>query len=281
MKKIFKLSLVVLSLCMLVSAYAEQRVCMSDNILCPAPPLVQVPLPTVVAPIVKEPYCKPQPIYHTPVIPLQYFDNIEARGDMELIIKTDNKSPQLQAEGDLRILRNLNAKVYGQTLVITRKDEINLRDCPIPRLTIHANYLRRLAHVGNGNMYVNGIVNLEELRQFGAGIVQIYWINSAILSVCANGNGNIAIAGVAQQLNANVAGQIQLDARFLRTHFGFIRALQCSRADVWVKDSLNAFAQGHSNIYYFTKPLYIYTALVEGGSVLDMSKTHAAVVRFR
>ncbi|CAN5426361.1 hypothetical protein BH10PSE19_BH10PSE19_12900 [soil metagenome] len=281
MKKILKLSCFVLSLFIFGYTHAQQNVCFSDNILCPAPPIVAVLPPMVVTPKVELPRCKAQQAYHTPSIPLQYFDTLEIRGDMEVELQTGSKRAYLEATGDLRILRNLNANVYGNTLLITRKDEICLRDCERPRIRIHANYLRRLIHRGNGNVHLNGVVNLEELTQEGTGIMQIYWVKGGVVTLHANGSGTIVLAGVAYQLNADLAGQIHLDARFLRTKKGFIHTMQNSRADVWVKDSLDAFAQGYSNIYYFTKPIYIYTALLDGGSVLDMSSVHAAIVRFR
>ena len=81
-------------------------------------------------------------------------------------------------------------------------------------------------------------------------------------------SGEVLLAGVAELLDAQISGNFQLKAKYLRAEKAYINARQHARADVYVKDSLSALASDNSNVYYYRRPRLIGQYMRQAGSVM-------------
>lgn len=119
-------------------------------------------------------------------------------------------------------------------------------------------------------MRLTGVMNLKTLRFSGAGWLNMYWLDSPYLSVLGNDMAYAQLAGVAGTVEAHLYDNSHLDARFLRADKGFIITNQRANADVWVKESLNSYAKGRSNIYYYRDAEHNSPYMSENGAVMSM-----------
>lgn len=124
---------------------------------------------------------------------------------------------------------------------------------------------------GHSNLRIRGVVTLAQLLDSSSGLTDIRWVRGKQILLQSTGNGTIRLAGVTQLLNAKVFGRGTLDAKFLRANDVLVHTGQLSFAQVTPVNSLAAFAQGESNIYYFKTPLtHLNRDSIFAGNVLQM-----------
>lgn len=117
---------------------------------------------------------------------------------------------------------------------------------------------------------MQGQMDVQRLSYGGNTHTTLYWINTPTLSITGSGHSVINLAGVVGDLTVMLSGNSYLNARYLRAKTIFVNTADNARADVSPLINLNAFATGHSNIYYFNDPLYIHDYRYEDGDILRM-----------
>lgn len=164
--------------------------------------------------------------------------------------------------GDIR-LHGDNSRI--QKLLINRVKSVDIDGLRTDNLLM---WVRQ-----SGTVNLHGIVGLRELDTAETGDINIYWINSPLLTVRINRHTHLFLAGVSDTMAAYLQDQSKLDAKYLRTQTGFIETSGNSEAAVTVLDSLNALAAGNSNIYYYQQPRLVGKYYRDNGSILYMGDT--------
>jgi len=189
---------------------------------------------------------------------------------------------QLQYQGAGHLTAN-NLNSSALVAKLNNQAEVNLNGKQI--------YLQQLIQSGRGPVTISGVdsnalfikstsgspieltgtVNLRSLTYEGNGRLHVYWLNSPYLRVHSSGSNYIMLAGITTMLDAVVSGRNYLDAKHLHAQQAFVNTADNARADVWIRQSLNALATGNSNIYYYhpakIQGIYMHTS----GSVMDMA----------
>lgn len=219
--------------------------------------------------------------------------SVFASGGGNLAISGNNINlTDLTVRGPNQIyIRNLNSPALNVDALeagdITLRGKINLvglRYHGVGTLDLPNNLTANLPILdieGSGTVKLHGVIHTQQLIFAGPGLAQIYWLSTPQLSISAEGNGIIELAGVTSVLHTNLWNGIHLEARFLRAKTGFIETHDVADANVWVSDTLFTFANQHSNIYYYTKPQFLTTDNRYSGSVLAMYNIPGALLSFQ
>lgn len=125
---------------------------------------------------------------------------------------------------------------------------------------------------------LDGYAGLRNLDYYGPGRFTLLWANSEHIRVRSH-QGQIFLAGVTRSLDAVLSGSAQLDARYLRTQNAFVNAADNARIDVTVKNKLNAFSTGSSNIYYYLTPKLLTKYMRQKGSVLELAPVKSCLAK--
>ncbi len=225
-----------------------------------------------------------------------YETRAAVRGNTLYLQTYSNGTPHVNALICLGTLNQLsftgNGTLFGRRLntnnlrlTINGKVQTDLRSKNISLRSLLANNAGNitLAHVssqnldvntsGSGNIQLVGVVALHNLRSSGLGRISVYWINSKRVIVRGDNAGHIFLAGTANLLDAEMSDTAVLDAKYLRVkNKTFVNTIGSSRAEVTTYDSLNAFASGSSNIYFYQHPLVLGKYMRDSGSVLFMGE---------
>lgn len=221
-------------------------------------------------------------------LPLEYFSQLQLNGAMQVEVKAAEAEPKLEIEAAPPQLSRIRLDIKQQQLIIEERGGC----CKLakPKLTIYVPEIRALTVIGNndvkvsnlhvhdfklfsanqGEIAIQGVIGLKTLVARGSGLINIYWLNSPELRVIANGKINILLGGRVRTLKAMLSEKSSLNARYLNTADGYIRAMDYARADVSVKQTFNAEALGNSNIYYYEQPIFLGQHMFEFGSVLNV-----------
>lgn len=106
----------------------------------------------------------------------------------------------------------------------------------------------------DGKISLEGEAALQTVNLDGNGSLMIYWVNSPYLKINAAGSGKIFLAGVVKTLDAHLTQKTWLLAKQLRTHNSFVETENQARAEISIKNKLNALTKDNSIIYY-SKPV--------------------------
>lgn len=117
------------------------------------------------------------------------------------------------------------------------------------------------------NVVIQGIVSLNKVNCTGNGNLLVYWVNSPYLRIEASGKGKISLAGAVKTLDINLSQDIRLFAQHLRAHQGFVKTEKHAQATVNARNTLRAFAQDDSLIYYST-PINFINKYSEGSGLV-------------
>ncbi|MBI5447433.1 MAG: DUF2807 domain-containing protein [Gammaproteobacteria bacterium] len=123
---------------------------------------------------------------------------------------------------------------------------------------------------GNVNAWIKGNIVLANLNFNNDGKLVMYWVNTTTLNITAGKKGHILLAGVANNLKADVSDSATLDAKYLQTQVAHIRTQKQGKAEINTQQSLNMLAVDQSNIYYYKQPKFIAKYMQGSGSILDM-----------
>lgn len=117
---------------------------------------------------------------------------------------------------------------------------------------------------------LDGDLNIKNVVQKSRNKIEAKWLEGERLEVSSYASGPIYLAGEIDALSATLSANSYLDARYLRTQNAAVLATDNARADVYAKNILNAFADDHSNIYYYKRPLTLNKVTEDSGNVLHL-----------
>lgn len=218
---------------------------------------------------------------------LPNFNTIAVQGSrIKLDVISNQRKNKVAVKGPTR---GLNIDVKGDTLSIS-KDKTFIHRKPVS-ITVWAKRVNTLEVMGgshliasklgkvpvtivegnNGDVKVEGIVNLQHVYQEGSGYILAHWVKTRQLELASTGSGRIRLAGVANVLHARLTGNSDLDAPYLRVKTAFVRTRDKATAKVLPLKTLDAFASDHSNIYYFKLPKHFVSATRQYGNVMQLS----------
>jgi hypothetical protein len=231
-------------------------------------------------------YLKPQAPSEGPA-PLGFFDNVVIDGGFQVRLVT-GKDANVDVQGPRELVV---VETRGQTLYISlRKDTevpptgelipVTVSAYGIHNLRVLGNSVVHGDHIhgqelcitasGNSKVYFRGVVHLKRLVQTGQSYVNIRWVDSCDLGIALADRSCAKIAGKVQELHARLFGAAVLDAKYVRTKYAFIQALQESTGTVTVIQSLNAFARENANIYYYKTSHMVDADSRQSGNVLQL-----------
>lgn len=120
-----------------------------------------------------------------------------------------------------------------------------------------------------GNVYLNGMMDVDAITQQGTGALYLSWANSQVLRVFANNRGPVKLSGIAKQLRAKLNNNARFDGQYLRANSIFVRTQQQAQAKVFPVHALDAFAYDFSNIYLFHAPESINRMTMQSGNIFQ------------
>ncbi len=229
--------------------------------------------------------------------PMPWFNAIETDGDFDIQIHT-SPTNRVQIE---RTDCYLDTWVEGGVLHLVllpppnAKPDANTKDVPVmPLEPIHVTvWMPELQSLtlngttsvmgdpiysqwlnidseGQSHIILRGLLNVNKLIIHGASDVSLRWVKSHHLVVRGYDSSEIFVAGTADILDAKLVDDSHLDARYLRSHTVLVETEDSATANVLPLNSLNAFASGNSNIYYYKTPNYQLADTEFMGNVLQL-----------
>lgn len=126
-------------------------------------------------------------------------------------------------------------------------------------------------HDGSGNVNLQGVAAFNSFSQWGTGQTTIPPIHNKKLVITLGGQNRVSFQGSVCVLEATLYGTAFLDAKNLHALRGYINTNDCSHAEIWVCNSLTAWAKNCSNIYYYTDPKFAARYMCPPASVLRMT----------
>ena len=123
------------------------------------------------------------------------------------------------------------------------------------------------------DIHLNGTMNLRELDATWSRGIQIYWINSPILTVNMDDHSSALLSGTADFANMKLIESAKLDAKYLTVKRLFVKTRGEAKAEVTAAEALNALATDDSNIYYYHQPPLLSRYYQDQGAILYMGET--------
>jgi hypothetical protein len=179
-------------------------------------------------------------------------------------------------------MRQVEIKEKGKVKVITTPMNVQVFVPSLSEVTVNGktnlslskdirSYGLVITAEGQDSVVLDGVYNVSKIIASGDSYVSIRWINSNKISINACECAQVFLAGVAKVIEARLGDAAYLDAKYLRPHIALVQTSGEAVAEVLSINSLYAFAEGRSNIYYFKRPRnqYLeYTSL--SGNVLRL-----------
>lgn len=211
---------------------------------------------------------KPQ---QPPYTVLSSFNRIDNKTPYFIQIHSAQLESGIKIDGDLNRANKLSMTVENNTLYL-RHPRPQTPNGDIT-LTIYVPELNELVHDGSGylQMTTGKSIRLQALKHRGSGSLNLYWVDSQKLNITASGSGQLLLAGIVEQLNVKVGGNVELDSRFLIARNGYIEANQNATARINVKNKLTTFANGTSNIYLYQNPKFDARYNIPSGSIIRVT----------
>jgi hypothetical protein len=208
---------------------------------------------------------------------LPYFNSIEIAGDAQVILAQG--APSISINGYSVKVAKLKSNVTDHTLSISNAD-------PTMTITINAPSLNKITIAGHTRLFaqnyqsnqlnifafddssaqLRGTYNIEEIVSQTTGTISVAWLESLKTKISAS-SGTVLVAGKTNNLEAALSSSAYLNAKYLRAENVKVLAKSHAHADVWSKQSLNAYAKDQSSIYYFRRPIDLTVVSQNQGNV--------------
>ncbi len=199
-------------------------------------------------------------------------------GPINLTGNVNVREIDLSGSGDININR---ANTRGLSIKDTGRGNINLTGLvnlyylyytgsgDINIYKVRSGNLRIISR-GSGKINLTGDVSLSYLDYAGSGDLNVLWIDSDYLTIRMNGDhcGKVMLAGIAEEMTANLSGDATLYAQYLRDNTAHITTRGRAFAEIWVHDVLYARAIEASNIYYYYDPDFKGFYMGNAGAIL-------------
>ncbi len=127
-----------------------------------------------------------------------------------------------------------------------------------------------ITNCGNGSICLHGPLRIFRIENSGNGVLCFKGVNSEHLHVLATRRSVIRLSGAVHLLLIRAFQQATVDTRFMTSEDALVEAADDTLVTVRTYGSLRAFANGTSNIYYYTKPAELLRHNVRSGNVLQM-----------
>ena len=109
---------------------------------------------------------------------------------------------------------------------------------------------------------------LIKFLKLGNGRINIDWIKTDSLIIEGSGSGPVYLAGETDNLVIKLMRKARLHARYLRAQKAHVFTTDNAIAEIFVLDTLGAYAVNNSNIYYYKRPKDITIVTKDTGNVL-------------
>jgi hypothetical protein len=123
---------------------------------------------------------------------------------------------------------------------------------------------------GNGFICLNGPIRLIRLVNTGNATICIHDVISDHVHILATRNGCNQLTGETGLLLIRAFEKATVDTRFMCSHIAMVQAADQSCVSVKTIGSLQAFADGMSNIYYYALPRQLIQHQAFSGNVFQM-----------
>lgn len=120
----------------------------------------------------------------------------------------------------------------------------------------------------SGSVDLQGRYIINEIHQHGHGEIKIYWVDSDNLFIDSDANGAINLAGVANNMTAELSDDALLNARYLRTKNIDLFTTDAVCANVLALDTLKALTNDDSNVFYYKRPQSLRVTTKDSSNVL-------------
>lgn len=213
---------------------------------------------------------------------LPEFDSIVISGDFQ--VEIFHGPEKISASGTKEALSHMSLEVKRHTLYLylasAPKDHINIKLCACHLKSIVAKKFTdincckccfsclNVEAYDNSSIYLEGDIKATNIHQRGNGKIEMAWIDSNKLVIDSTDTGPIYLAGVAKDMFVDLRGQSFLDARYLRTCKAVVLTKDIATAHIYAIRSFSAYAEGHSNIFFYNRPKYFTVVTKESGNVL-------------
>jgi len=147
---------------------------------------------------------------------------------------------------------------------------IHLRDkSSITADNYHSNRLDIISAT-SGNILLHTQLEVRHIEQHGKGMISIDWVKTPTLDIFTEGSGLIRVAGSTNTLHIRALDRGKVDAKYLRTEDAVVQTGHEAEVAVRPHLSLNAFASGHSYIYYYKTPESFTPRNYGSGNIFQM-----------
>ncbi|ATY32909.1 head GIN domain-containing protein [Sphingomonas psychrotolerans] len=158
------------------------------------------------------------------------FTGVELRGSDDVDVKT-GANFAVTAEGDTKVLDQLDIRVVNGTLRVARKDSKWFSNDRGARVHVVMPRLTAAAVGGSGDLTVDRAEGDFGGAVSGSGNLTIADLRAGSADLSVAGSGDMSVAGSASKLSASIAGSGNIDAR----------RLTAANADVSIAGSGNVF----------------------------------------
>lgn len=210
------------------------------------------------------------------------FSNIDATGKLNIaIVPVSSSTHEYYSINDTK---DVNARVRHHTLYLHQSGG------KPAQVTIHMNTLNQVNLYGDssltanhirshglslhtntrGNVVLNGMITVKELAVSGPSHVTMKWVNGDNIALYGANHAHINLAGNVGTVRAKLAGHSFLNAKNLRAHHTWIITRNFAQAEVLSTESIQAYPQGNSNIYYYKTPQLLNSTNVAAGNTLQL-----------
>jgi len=232
----------------------------------------------------------PHPKHTKPGANSPAFSAIQVTGNINLIIQgTNSKNPKSTAIISHNSKR-VTAKIRHHTLYLqtlnaalpsNKPSTVKVRIYRLNKLNVYGRSSVTANHIKSDGLYLlsdtvrnitlNGALLVNKIVSFASNKISIRWLNGKALSVKSSA-GRIMLAGSVTELQVKLRNHAKLDAKYLRAQRILIQTKNFAVAKVLPIKSLRAFASGHSNIYFYKKPVHISRYTSDSGNVLQLGE---------
>lgn len=127
-----------------------------------------------------------------------------------------------------------------------------------------------IENCGCGQITLEGPVNLVRVTNIGSASICAPCVTSDHLHILATRHALVRLYGRANLLLIRAFQDSYVDTRFLRSETAMVQAMDKALVTVKTTGSLQAFASGCSNVYYYTSPCDFYKHTMISGNVFQM-----------
>lgn len=144
------------------------------------------------------------------------FTGVDLRGSDDIHVKI-GPTFAVQAEGNPKLLDQLDIRVDGETLRVGRKDHEgwNWSHDDSAKITVTMPRLLRASVAGSGNLDADAAEGDFDASVAGSGNLKVTQIKGGAVALSVAGSGDLQVAGSAAKLTANTAGSGDIDAKGL------------------------------------------------------------------